>query len=145
MSDLQLVINTGEKRIPIIRDGKSAGEVVFNPNDTLFVEKLYLLIGDFQEKIKDYESRAKAIDENKEVDQLGLPANLMSGFALIKEISDYTKSEIDKVFGDGTSQIVFGDSNSIDVFGQFFDGIIPYVKKVRQKKIESYTNKPKRK
>lgn len=142
---MQININTGEKRIPVVRDGKNVGELIFNPSDTLFVEKLYLLIGDFQEKIKDYEKRAKVIDGNKAVDELGIARNIPDGVNLIKEISDYIKSEIDKVFGAGTSQITFGDAVSIDVFQQFFDGIIPYVKNEREKKIETYTNqKPKR-
>jgi hypothetical protein len=49
------------------------------------------------------------------------------------------RDEVDAVFGDGTSQMVFGGAYTLDVFEQFFNGIIPYVEKARANKVKKYT------
>ena len=58
---------------------------------------------------------------------------------LIREICEWTREKIDAVFGKGTAQAAFGDSMSLDMFGQFFEGVTPYIEKERSKKISQYS------
>ena len=134
-----LVINTGEKRIAINNDESRV--IVFNPHDVIFAEKFYNLIGEFQAKVKEYEPRAKAIDEDNSVDDLGIPANTPERLELLREICTFMRDRIDHLFGMGASQKAFGDTLSLDVFEQFFTGIKPIVQSARTAKVQKYTNK----
>ena len=60
---------------------------------------------------------------------------------LVRSACGFIRDRIDNVFGAGTSQNAFGDTLSLDVFSQFFDGIGPYIKTERSAKVNKYTNK----
>jgi hypothetical protein len=132
-----LQINTGEKRIPIVRDGESVGEIVFNPSDVVWVERFYKIVSEFQITLTDYQTRYKALEKDKD----GKPVQVDVSLALLHDACTYVREKIDYVFGSGTSQLVFGDAMVIEVFPQFFDGITPHIKTVRAEKIEKYTGK----
>ena len=134
-----LQINTGEKRIPITRDGVSAGELVFNPSDTLFAERFYKLIGEFENKLTQYQVKSVVLEADNTPNGNDLPANMGARLELVKEACEYARESIDKVFGAGTSQTVFGDTYSLDSVQQFFEGITPYIKTARTEKVAKYT------
>ena len=138
-----LNISTGEKRIPIVRDGVPAGEVVFNPSDVLFAEKFYRLLGEFQEKFTQYQIRSRELEKDTRTNGLGddIPANLGERIALVKEACEYVYQQIDTLFGENTSQIVFGGALSLDAIQQFFSGVTPFIQEARIEKIKKYTNK----
>lgn len=140
-----LNISTGEKRISITRDGAPAGEIVFNPDDVVFAEKFYRLLGDFQNSFTQYQVQARALEAIKTLDDNGLPRNMSQRIELVSNACKYTREKIDLLFGDGTSQIVFGDALSLEAIKQFFEGIAPHIQAARVEKIQKYTNKrPKR-
>jgi hypothetical protein len=128
-------IDTGVKKI-LINDGPDYIE--FNPNDVIFAEKFYELIGDFENKLTEYQERSKIIDANKEVDEYGIPKNAKELMELTHEACDYLRQRIDYLFGDGTSQKVFGNVLNLDVFTQFFEGITPFIKAGRTAKMKKY-------
>lgn len=134
-----LVIDTGEKRIAI--NGDPDRVIVFNPSDVVFAEKFYALQLRLSEKNTELETRAKSIDANKEVDANGIPVNFTERAEFFHELHKYMCTEIDSVFGEGTSQKVFGDfvPPSSDVYEQFFNGIKPFINKARTEKIAQYT------
>jgi hypothetical protein len=132
-----LQINTGEKRIAI--NGDESRVIVFNPSDIIFAEKFYNLVGDFELKLGEYQKRGALLDANQETDSNGTPKNLDERLALLREICEYVRERIDHLFGKGTSQKAFGDTLSLDVFKQFFEGITPFVQTVRSEKIAQYT------
>ena len=138
-----LNIFTGEKRIPIVRDGVPAGEVVFNPSDVLFAEKFYRLLGEFQAKFTQYRMQSRELEKDIRTNGLGndIPANLGERIALVKEACEYVYEQIDTLFGENTSQIVFGGALSLDAIQQFFSGVTPFIQKARVEKIQKYTNK----
>jgi hypothetical protein len=140
-----LQITTGQKRLPITRDGESVGEIVFNPGDVIFAEKFYRLIGDFQRKLGEYQSRGEAIDAVTGQDEHGIPVNAQARFELMRDVCEWLRSEIDDLFGAGTSQVVFGDAMALDMFQDFFTGITPFIQKSRSARLEKYTNKRVRK
>lgn len=136
-------LTTGRIGIPIERDGEDVGSLTFNPNDLAFVDRYYGLISEFEVKEKEYQERAKALEQNKEVDSYGIPKNMKEGLALLKEICEFMRGRIDYVFGEGTSQLVFGEAYTLDIFEQFFNGITPFIQQARTGKVEKYTGKRK--
>jgi hypothetical protein len=70
---------------------------------------------------------------------VGVPVNMKEKLALMLDICYFMRGQMDSVFGVGTSQKVFGDANTLDMFTQFFDGITPFIQKNRAEKMAKYT------
>lgn len=130
-------INTGEIKLTINDDENRV--IMFNPNSLEFMNNLNELLSELEDKEREYKSKEAEIDKNTEVNSYGIPVNLKEKIKLIKDTCGFMRGKIDGVFGEGTSQTVFGDANTIDMFEQFFEGITPYIKKVRNTKINKYT------
>jgi len=134
-------IDTGEKRIAINDDPERV--IVFNPQDIGFAERFYQLLKDFEAKQAEYQARADELD-NQELDERGIPSRIGESLALLREVCEFLEERIDHLFGPGTSQKVFGDALTLDMFEQFFTGIIPYVQTARSGKIAKYAPSKKR-
>lgn len=135
-----LQINTGEIRLAINDDPNRV--IVLKPNDAIFAEKFYKMLGNFQAKFTEYRGRAVAVESKTEADANDIPLNTGERIELLKEICQYAHGQIDELIGAGTSQIVFGDSLNIDAIVQFFEGIRPFVQTARAEKVAKYSNKP---
>lgn len=140
-----LQIETGKVEIQVKRDGKEQGVISFDPSDILFAEKFYRLISEFEMKMVEYQGRSEKIDSESGVDENGIPVNFSERVELLKDVSAFMREKIDILFGEGTSQIAFGDYVGLDMLSQFFNGVTPFIRKTRQAKIEKYTHKRKRK
>ena len=57
---------------------------------------------------------------------------------LLDEVVLYFRELIDNCFGEGSSQILFGDEKSIDMFYDFFEGITPYYEKASEDRMAKY-------
>lgn len=132
-------INTGVKRIVINDDPDRVLE--FNPEDVIFAEKFYGLIKVFQEQEKEFQRRIAEVQANEAVDELGIPLNTSATFELVIEICNFLRGQIDVVFGPGTSQLVFGETQSLGMFEQFFSGIAPFITAARAEKVSKYQSK----
>ncbi len=140
---MNLNINTGEIRLTINND--PSREIAFNPNDLGFVESFYDLISEFEKKSKEFEAKANGIEEETELDENGIYKNMKQRIGFTREVCQYLRDKLDGVFGAGTSNTVFGNVNTLDMFPEFFDGIIPFIQKVRSEKIAKYTSDRKQK
>lgn len=129
-------IDTGVKRIIVNDDPERV--IVFNPSDVMFAEKFYQLIRDFEGKQAEFQKRAQDLDTD-ELDDLGIPANIKAGIDLLREMCEYLREKIDDLFGSGTSQAAFQNANTLEMFEQFFDGIMPFIQQARSAKIEKHT------
>jgi hypothetical protein len=129
-------IETGVKRIAINDDPNRVIE--FNPSDIAFAERFYKLLQNFEVKQAEYEKRAGELDDQT-LDEHGIPSNIGPGLAFLREVCEYLRGEIDHLFGPNTSQQVFGDALTLDMFEQFFVGITPFVQQTRQEKLARYT------
>jgi hypothetical protein len=130
---------TRAKRI-LINDGPEILE--FFPGDVGFAERFYEIYKEFNTKQADYERRSKDLDAHKnELDANGLPANIEQGLAFLHETCEYMRGRVDYLFGAGTSQKVFGDTLSLEMIGEFFEAIIPFIQIARTDKMAKYTNK----
>ena len=132
-------IDTGLLHIPLVRDGKDVGTLDFNPSDQLFAEKFYALIRNVREKQNDLSKKAQELDAVTEADEFGIPTNAGEKLAFQREVCAFIRTELDGVFGKGTSQMVFGDALSLEVITQFMNGVTPFIQAARQEKINQYT------
>ena len=135
-----LKIDTGEIRLAINDDPNRV--IVLRPNDAVFAEKFYKMLGNFQSKFNEYRGRAATVESQTAVDANNIPLNTGERIALLKEVCEYTRGQIDELLGAGTSQIVFGDALDIDAIIQFFEGVRPFMQSARADKIARYSNKP---
>lgn len=139
----EIRIDSRKKRIAIRdEDDQIVGEIAFNPYDVTFAERFYEIFQEFSAKQKEYEARAEQLDAaNAEVDQNGLPWKFDQGIAFLREVCEFMYEKIDRLFGEGTSTVVFRGSLNIDMIGQFFEGITPFIEQARSEKIDKYSNK----
>ncbi|MBG0770318.1 MAG: hypothetical protein H0S82_01340, partial [Anaerolineaceae bacterium] len=114
--------------------------ISFVPDDVLFAERFYGLLDSIKVKEAEYRERAALLSENKTVDEFGIPETAPAGIALLREVCDFMRDEIDTVFGEGTSQKVFGEYRSLSMIEQFFKGITPYIQTARKEKTRQYTD-----
>jgi len=131
-----LTIDTGEVRLAINDDPNRV--ISFNPNDTIFMEKYYALEQDFLEKEDEFQEQVDQLEAEKETDRFGVSVNTGEKIALLKEIGKWVRERIDNLFGEDTSQMVFGDTDNLFAFAQFFEGIAPYIQEARTEKVEKY-------
>jgi hypothetical protein len=139
-------IRVGSQKWILINDDPNR-VVVFDPSDMVFAEKFYALQGEMAARQAEFEARAKALDANQELDGNGMPANAREGIAFVRDVCEFMRAQIDKLFGAGTSQTVFGDAMSLDAITQFVEGITPFIHDERAAKVQKYVNtavKPKR-
>ena len=138
MDKLGINITTGEKNVPIIRDGEVVGELSFNPTDVLFAERFYALLGDMQKTLKEYKAQGQELAKSKK-DNGGIPVNMEEHITLQRDLCNYLREKIDNVFGDGSSQKVFGDTRNLEIYKQFFDGMMPFFQQARAERVAMYT------
>jgi hypothetical protein len=110
--------------------------IEFDPNDTLFLEGFYNLIEQFTLKQEKYRQLLDVSPES--TNEAGLPINARESILALKEICDFTYVQIDLMLGEGSSKKLFGDRKSFSPIQQFFEGITPYVRQARSKKLASY-------
>ena len=139
----KLKINTGAVRLLVDCDGVE-NEISFNPTDLTFVENLYKLISELDAKKEEFAYKEAELDKNNVTDENGIPNNATERINLIKEVCIYLRGRLDDVFGPETSNRVFGSTNTLDMFEQFFEGITPYILKARTDKTAKYKSRGKK-
>jgi hypothetical protein len=135
-----LVIDSGKKRLMI--NGNPEQILEFAPTDALFVERFHRLVVQFDSKIDEFTKKSNDLDKDKEVDEAGIPKNMSRRIGLLKEACIYIRGQIDSVFGEGVSQMLFGDTLSIEAHTQFFEGIVQHIKQARSRKVAKYQKTP---
>lgn len=131
-----LRIDTGAVRLAI--NGDEGRIIEFNPEDIVFVERFYNLIKEFELKEVEFREKAEALAKISELDEHGIPVNTGENIKLVLELCNYLRKNIDHVFGQGTSEKVFENNQTLNMFEQFFTGILPFVNKARSEKISKY-------
>lgn len=125
-----LKIRTGEVRIRILDDrDEERGIFKFNPEDIETTRKFLNVQKEFEVKQKEFLDKSEMCTTPDEK------------IELLSEIVDYLKTTIDGCFGQGSSQILFGDSCSLTMFEDFFEGIAPYYEQASKARVEKYKNK----
>lgn len=128
-----LQIRTGAISLRILDDlGEERGIFKFNPEDIESAKQVLSLQQELTEKQKEFEDRSEQCETDDEK------------IELLSESVAYFRNLVDKCFGDGTSDLVFGDANSLSMFYDFFEGIMPYYENASKKRMAKYS-KPKTK
>lgn len=136
-------LNINKSDITLTINGDPNKVIIFNPEDVAFTEQFYALVQKLEDKEKEYIEKKKKL-ENSELDEYGIPKNLKEQIAVLKDICIFMRNEIDALFGNGTSDIAFGKTNTLDMFVQFFEGVTPYIQSAREDKMEKYLKKANR-
>ena len=132
-----LNIDLGEIRLAV--NGDESKILAFNPYDVDFTERFYSLIGKVDEVQKRYEVIAAELDGNTETDAYGMKKNQPEIFKMRRDICTELRAELDGVFGEGVSDMCFGNTNTLEMFEAFFTAITPFVERSRTSKIQKYT------
>lgn len=130
-------INTGIIRLRVECDDREE-VIAFNPDDVTFVSNFCDLMTAMEQKQAEYDEKIEQLEQVEETDAFGVPVNIKERLALMLEICTFMRGQVDKVFGVGTSQKIFGNANTLDMFTQFFEGITPYIQKNRAEKVAKY-------
>lgn len=132
-----LQIHTGEVRLQILDDaGEVRGIFKFNPTDIEAAKRLLKIQEDFESKETEFQKKAEEIEKS---------GSTSDKINLLSELCQYIEGEIDECFGEGSSKILFGNSVSIDMFNDFFNGITPYYEKASKERLAKYQEKNKAK
>ena len=135
---IRLLINDDPNRV-----------ITFNPKDVNFTQKFYSLLDFLEVKQKEYEEKAKAAEANTGIrkveangETIEIPSKIENIMHLVSDICDELNAEIDKIFGEGTSWVlfegakIFNDENNQYI--QFFEGITPFIGEARKDIKEKY-------
>lgn len=128
----ELHISTGAVRLDIIRDGENVGVFKFNPKDISEAQRYSEVVTEMENKRVKYLEKAKTLDAENDIK------------AKIDFLAEYVKemrNDIDKIYGEGTSNLAFGDTLDIDMFFDFIEGLAPYYKKASSERTAKYKNK----
>ena len=123
-----LKIDSGAVSLSI--NGDESRVITFYPTDVRFAEDFFGLVVSFREKRKECLLKSEQF--------AGKPEAAAEELAMLRETYTFMRGEIDRVFGSGTSQTVFGNHDSLTSYIQFFKGLEPYVRNARQKEIDRY-------
>lgn len=128
-------IESGKRRIAINDDPERV--ITFDPQDILFAERFYAAYLEFETKKAAFEERLRTVGTGT-LDGNGIPIDVDQGIACMKEMCVFMREKIDLLFGAGTSEMVFGDTLSLEMIGQFLDGITPFIQRARSQKTRAY-------
>ncbi len=136
-------LNFDDGSIKLAVQGNPNRLLIFNPTDYNLAAKFYKLVENSETKGKEIREKAKIVEgkDNKELIQF------------LTETDEYFKGELDKVFGDGASELIFNGinimstaSNGDFVLSNFLMALYPYFEKASKSKVNNIVaaNKPKK-
>ena len=116
-------VNTGAVKIEV----NDAGECITLPfGDQQFPARYQKMLESIKEKQAESEARAKKIDESK----MPKDEKDAAGIALMLEIHQWLRDQVDGLFGEGTCKKVFGDIvPGVELYEDFFMQLKPYFEK----------------
>ena len=122
-----LQVRTGQISLQILDDeGNLRGIFKFNPEDIESAKQVLILQQELHEKEAEYIEKAQnAVTAEDRV-------------AVLDEIVTYFNDAIDRCFGAGSSNVLFGGAKTTSMYDDFFNGIIPYYEKAGKKRTSKY-------
>lgn len=128
MNSLQ--VRTGQISLRILDDaGEERGIFRFNPEDVESAKKVLELQDELVRKNEEFAQRNK---ECKTADER---------LELLSETVNYFRTLIDNCFGEGTSELLFGNAHTLSMFSDFIEGITPYYTEASAKRTAKYKKK----
>lgn len=127
----KLQIDTGLIELEIERDGKKVGVLIFNPASLDESRKHAEIV----EKLEN--GQAELMKKAKELDVNGTDVERID---FMKDFVTDMRNKIDAVYGDGTSDMCFGNCYSAEVITDFFVQLKPYYEKASKDRKAKYKN-----
>jgi hypothetical protein len=127
-------IQTGRVRVPVEVDGEVVTELVFNPEDVAVYERLAGLCRFLVEKGKELSRLESVTGENDFED-------VLVQIAAVREGVEHSYAEIDKIFGAGTVNKIFGRSDPEllpALVSQLIEGVMPAFARARTEQVSKY-------
>lgn len=122
-----LKIRTGQVNLQIEDDaGNVRGIFSFNPQDVEAAKRFVALQQEFNAKQAEFDEKAKLAETTEQ------QVNLLN------EVVDYFRGLVDECFGEGSSDLLFGNAKTLSMFEDFFIGITPYYQKASEARIAKY-------
>ena len=122
-----LQIRTGQIRLMILDDaGEERGVFKFNPEDVESAKQVVLLQKELEEKNKEFDIQAEQCETPEE------KAEVLSTTVA------YFRGLVDRCFGEGSSDLLFGNNNTLSMFYDFFEGITPYYERASKQRMAKY-------
>lgn len=128
----EILINTGRIELDIKRDGKKVGVFTFNPSDINETKKHAKIVEDLEESQKEQLDRIKEIDDH---------GSTLDSVTFMEEFTKDICNKIDVIYGDGTSDMLFGDCLNVDTIISFFNQLQPYYASASEMRKSKYKNK----
>ena len=128
----EIRISSGAKSVNIVRDGEIVGVFTFNPKNLAEAQRYTEVVSEMEKKRVEYLERAKTLDAENDI-----KGKIDFLIEYVKEM----RNDIDKIYGEGTSNLGFGDTLDIDMFFDFIEGLAPYYKKASSERTAKYKNK----
>ena len=134
-------LNIAGKAVRLCIDNDESRVIEFYPTDVSFAENFYALAAEFEERQNDIKARSAAIAESL-VPLSSAFRKSRAELALTREAFAFLREGIDRTFGPGTAQTVFGSRDSVAMAARFFRGVTPYIRKARQGELDRYLKEP---
>lgn len=120
-----LTINTGSIQLDVLDGhGNNRGVFRFNPTDVNLAKRFMVLFQDFKTYLTEVE---KVQNLNPE-----------DGVDLLIQTVEKLEHMIDECFGSGTSNLLFGEDKTMQMFEDFFSGLVPYFQNASEQRIAKY-------
>lgn len=137
-------LDTGVKRIKVETTDGVSFDLVINPSDVLFIERLHKLYQDARLEVIELEKYQEEMPE-PELDENGIPEDLSPISKKTRELNNWFRDEIDKLLGEGTCKAIFGDvvyyGESFGVYVQLITKLNSFIEPVRVQKVNKYVKK----
>lgn len=128
-----LHIDTGAVTLSINNDENRT--ITFYPTDVHFAEAFFDIVRDFMQHRENVSKKEEAI----KVSGSTAAEKSAKEVELLRETYAFMRERIDNCFGAGTSEIVFGNHDSLGAYASFFRGVEPYVRKARTDELARYS------
>jgi hypothetical protein len=125
-----LRIDTGRVNLRVEdSEGNERGIFSFNPGDVNTAERFLSVQEEYKKLSAEYDEEIKNATTTEQ--QL----------AVLKRCVSDIEGLIDVCFGEGSSEILFGEDCSLTMFLDFFDGITPYFEKASKDRVEKFKSR----
>lgn len=128
----EIRISSGAKSVNIVRDGKNVGVFTFNPKDVKEAQRHSEIVAEMEVKREKYIEKATELDKGNDT---------QAKIDFLAEFIADIHNDIDKVYGSGTSKMVFGDTLELDMISDFLRSLAPHYTKASEERTAKYKKK----
>ena len=128
----EIRISSGAKSVNIVRNGEKVGVFTFNPKDVKEAQRHSEIVAEMEVKREKYIEKATELDKGNDV---------QAKIDFLAEFIADIHNDIDKVYGSGTSKMVFGDTLELDMISDFLRSLALHYTKASEERTAKYKKK----